>query len=158
MIEIKVCSRQSVNLQHPRKNLCPVIEVKTIENSTTWKSKFEIGDSLYDHEHQLLFALIDNCIQLSRSNAPKKQLIALLRITESYLAYHFNSEECAMGNATDERFVLHKAQHKYVLEKISADIADLEGNQTALTAQHIAFTLYEWYVEHLALEDTQLAH
>lgn len=135
-----------------------VIEVKTIENSTIWKRRFEIGNSLYDFEHQLLFGLIDNCIQLSRNNAPVKQIIVLLKVVESYLSYHFNSEEAAMGDSADERFATHRAQHKYMLEKLKTEIAALEDEKTALTVQHIAFTLYEWYEEHLLQEDMKLVH
>jgi len=123
-----------------------------------WKSELIIGDSLLDYEHQMIFGLFENCIRLSRNGGTKDQLLDLLRITESYLIYHFGSEEKMMGEDADERFVQHRSQHKHLLEKLRKDISDIMEDHRSLTVQQVAYGLHDWYLQHLHLEDKKLAH
>lgn len=122
-----------------------------------WKSELMIGDSLLDYEHQIVFALIENCIRLSRIGGARTQQLDLLRVLESYLAYHFGSEEKMMLADADEGFEQHRSQHTHALGKLSVDISDIEKNHRSLTVQQVAYGLYDWYLQHLK-EDKKLIH
>lgn len=123
-----------------------------------WKSELIIGDSLLDYEHQMIFGLLENCIRLSRNRGTRDQLLDLLRITESYLAYHFRSEESMMADNADEGFERHRSQHQHLLQKLKKDISDVMANHRSLTVQQVAYGLHDWYVQHLQTEDRKLTH
>ena len=106
----------------------------------------------------MIFALFENCIRLSRDGGTKSQVLEILRIIESYLVYHFGSEEAVMGKAGDDRFDVHRRQHISLLGMLKEEIAEIENNHPSLTAQQIAYRLHDWYVIHLKQEDAKLAH
>lgn len=121
-----------------------------------WDSSFKLDDPVVDFEHQMIFSLIENCVRVSRNGGTKDQLIEILNITKSYLAYHFSSEERMMADTGDGRFDNHRAQHTHLLAALTNEIAGLRDDVPSVTAQNIAFTLSDWYAVHLQREDTQL--
>ena len=126
-------------------------------NTTIWDEKFKTGVEFMDVEHKQLFDLIEDCIQATRSNEAKERIIGLLNKIASHLACHFENEENAMRSASDHQFDQHRAQHKYILEKVNSRISHLCNNDTAITAQDILYVLYGWYIAHNASEDKKLA-
>ena len=139
------------------------VSVQTIEMETTlapalWSPGFTIDDPVLNFEHQMIFALIENCVRVSRSGGNKDQLIEILNITKAYLMYHFTGEEKMMGDANDGRYEIHRAQHRQLLATLTREIDRFKNDDPALTAQGIVFTLFDWYSNHLTREDMQLLH
>ncbi|MFA7268347.1 MAG: hemerythrin family protein [Sterolibacterium sp.] len=130
--------------------------MRTAIHSALWKDDFVIGDSLLDYEHQMIVGLIENCVRLVRNGEAKAQVVEILRITESYLAYHFHGEESSMEDDGDNRFDIHRQQHRHLLAILKERIFCLENGHPSLTAQQVAFELYDWYVAHLMQEDIKL--
>ncbi|MFA6311535.1 MAG: hemerythrin family protein [Sterolibacterium sp.] len=130
--------------------------METAAAPALWDSSFKLDDPVVDFEHQMIFSLIENCVRVSRNGGTKDQLIEILSITKSYLAYHFASEESMMAGTGDGRFDNHRAQHAHLLAALTDEIAGLRDDVPSVTAQNIAFTLSDWYAVHLQREDTQL--
>lgn len=123
-----------------------------------WENKFETGIGFLDSEHRQLVALIENCIQVARNNGATEQVIELLHEIASHLAQHFNHEEAAMSAASDRRFGAHKAQHKYLLEKINTAVAQFKSGSAPASAQEVLYVLFDWYAIHNTVEDKELAN
>lgn len=124
-------------------------------NQAKWKRNFETGNELIDSQHKLLFGKIQDCIDASRNNLPRPELIAQLQDIQNFLSQHFMEEEKLMREMRNSSST-HMAQHSHISQLLEQQISTLSLNdeKEKLSIQHVLFSLYDWYVNHLQAEDT----
>ena len=129
----------------------------------TWEKKFELGIPVIDEQHK---RLVQPCNHLyteivgqqteSRAGNLNWQIAfsSALRETVDYVQTHFRDEEKLLSAIGYPAFTQHKAQHQQFVAKITEMLSDFQHieSQDAINFLHF---LYNWILEHIAVEDKQ---
>jgi hemerythrin len=122
-----------------------------------WHTQLSTGLEILDSEHQVMFGLISNCLELARTGASKQQLLTQLVEISKRLNEHFYIEECLTNGAGQVHTDIHKAQHDALLGDIKEKITSFEfDSDSRITAQGILVFLHDWLVIHITHEDRRL--
>lgn len=111
------------------------------------------GNSLVDSQHELLVWKINDCVENARKQTSRDGLISLLENILRCMTDHFENEEMVLleqGLLTKP----HLSQHAYAVQYMNDQIARLKcgDDSSKLTAQEIAFSLYDWSIDHIKRE------
>ena len=127
----------------------------------TWEKKFELGIPVIDNQHRrlvglcnsLYLALIDRQ-ELSRvGNAPWQIALSdAIRSTVDYVQTHFRDEEKILTAIEYPELAHHKAQHQYFTAKIMELLTGFHDADVQEAIDLLRF-LYNWILEHIAVED-----
>lgn len=127
----------------------------------TWEKKFELGIPVIDNQHRrlvglcnsLYLALIDRQ-ELSRvGNAPWQIALSdAIRSTVDYVQTHFRDEEKILTAIAYPELAHHKAQHQYFTAKIMELLTGFHDSDVQEAIDLLRF-LYNWILEHIAVED-----
>ena len=124
-------------------------------NQVRWEKKFETGNELVDSQHKVFIEKINRCIAASRSNTSRDDLVTLLQDIQKCLVEHFRDEEefmTELGVSSNT----HLSQHSHISQRLEKQISTFKQNddKEKLSVQHILFSLYDWYVNHVQVEDS----
>ena len=126
-----------------------------------WSEKFETGHSLIDTQHQMLISYINRLEGLARNTNPSRQevefFVQLISFMETYVAVHFDHEECCMARHKCPAYQENKDAHGKFLEFFRAykHRFETEGcRPDLLTELHEACS--SWIQQHILRIDVQL--
>lgn len=114
-----------------------------------------------DEQHEKLFGLINNILELLQNEIlddKYHQLKQILEELKEYADVHFASEEAYMAAINDPELELQKKQHIIFREKINSmefsDMDDIEGQQEIL--QELMCYLTRWLYHHILSSDIMI--
>ena len=116
---------------------------------TKWKRELDVGISLIDNQHRIIFDLINDLGVASAAMADRRVIDTLLDVIENYVFRHFEAEE--------ELFMNHKGAPEHCLHHYSL-IKDFRKfrlsfrNRTSSENNTSAF-LEQWFFTHIKEQD-----
>ena len=122
----------------------------TVENL---KENYTLGNAVMDATH-LEFLNLLSAAQKSDKQSFAQQFNNLLLHTEA----HFEAEEQAMLDTAHLAISEHRAEHTRVLQQFKEMSARLERGRLTLPRAYINEMLPEWFEQHLATMDSELAN
>ncbi|MBS1169677.1 MAG: hemerythrin-like metal-binding protein [Burkholderiaceae bacterium] len=120
-----------------------------------WSDNYRIGHEQIDHDHQQLFALINNFSDAVEHGVRRRDIQSLLSQLVSYAEAHFQREEEIMAASGYPEVVEHHAAHTGLYETIYALNKRLETDPAPLDRAAIAF-LKHWLTDHVIADDLKL--
>jgi hemerythrin len=117
-----------------------------------WTERFSVGLKKIDDQHQQLFAMINDLIQL-RQDASGGVVVAdvLGRMTE-YTDYHFKTEERVMMEYGYPDYPLQVREHAGFKAKAASFCVDPAAGKTDLSAEMLGY-LQNWLLNHILESD-----
>lgn len=129
------------------------------QETLIWRSEYNINNFKIDTEHQKLFSIAREAINVSKLkddleiDAKLKEIITKLF---DYVDYHFTNEEEFMNEISYPEFSNHKILHENILEmlkKLISDINTLELPQIQKTLQKF---IEDYVIKHILKEDKKI--
>ena len=122
-----------------------------------WNEKFATGIKVIDEEHQQLFFLgnqLVNVISEVREGMDKyDKIMEVLAELKSYTIYHFRHEEGLMKKADYEDYAEHKEYHEYFINKLDEiEFQNIDYNQDKAALGILEF-LADWIKNHIVKTD-----
>lgn len=122
-----------------------------------WDKKFEFGLSVIDAQHKHLVYLCNKLrSQVMTSHEDRDWQVALssvIREAVHYIQNHFAFEEKLMQAVGFPEYAQHRRRHLEFVDNVRATLASFE-NTTRQTAIDFSTFLYNWFLQHIAYEDT----
>jgi hemerythrin len=124
-----------------------------------WRSEYNINNFKIDTEHQKLFSIAREAINISKLkddleiNTKLKEIITKLF---DYVDYHFKNEEEYMNEISYPEFQNHKILHENILEmlkKLISEINTLELSEIQKTLQEF---IENYVIKHILKEDKKI--
>ena len=121
-----------------------------------WSPSLETGNPVVDHQHQQLFAMVNDLHHGIIQGHGRDVMGPILKKLAKYAVDHFATEEGFMRRTDYPNFARHKGRH----DALTAQVADLvrawdEG--TALPSTLSKF-LADWVSHHIKEEDREPVH
>lgn len=120
----------------------------------TWDPKYTVNIEAIDVQHQELFSLVNQLIDLHESGSV--ELYPIFKNLVDYLSKHFHTEQMAMMKMRYPRFAAHIQQHQAFTEKIHEFLQGYKEQDRNLT-QKMLFFLMNWVFSHTTDIDQQYA-
>lgn len=118
----------------------------------TWDPELNVGASLVDNQHKIIFDLINDLVRASEAMADRKVIDTLLDVIENYIFRHFEAEEVLVR--THISYQQHCLEH-YGLIKEFRKIR--LGFRNRSNVENSGFTfLLTWFVSHIKEHDVPL--
>lgn len=113
-----------------------------------WKDEYSVGIDSIDQQHRKLVNLINQLqTAVNYSTGEEFEREALDELV-NYTKTHFTFEEGLMEQNDYPDFESHRAQHKYMIQKVEAVLAEYEKDRD--TAMNNALNyLSEWLINHI---------
>lgn len=105
-----------------------------------------VGNIFLDEQHRHFLKLIDSLVI-----ANNKILEDVVGELESFVQYHFETEEQLLEEVDFPLIAQHKEQHMTFLKKVGTMIGKVH-NKT-LTIDEVRTVLMNWYLHHICVED-----
>jgi len=122
----------------------------------TWDPRLAIEVPEIDDEHAQLFAAADQLHAAIGQGVSKESVRAHLASLIDHSQAHFAHEEQLMIRCGYPEFQEHKAQHKYLMERILQFQRDFVPRRAALEAAMLRF-LKDWLIRHIDESDRKIA-
>jgi len=123
-----------------------------IKNKLQWEDKYSVGVKIIDEQHQKMFTVINNLIDIIQNTPTKEDLTGVITSLIEYKKYHFDTEEKYFKEFNYEGTEEHVAAHHTFEEKIK-NIEEKNGNNTISLAYDLVDFLEDWLVDHLQTLD-----
>ena len=113
-----------------------------------WKNEYNVGIDSIDQQHRRLVSLINQLqTAVNYSTGEEFEREALDQLVD-YTKTHFTYEEGLMEQNDYPDFESHRAQHKHMIQKVEAVLAEYEKDKD--TAMNNALNyLSEWLINHI---------
>ena len=125
-----------------------------------WESKYCIGVSFIDEQHEKLFEIANRIYDLLKNNLvldKYDQIVEIIQELQEYTHYHFEAEEKHMQSIGYNKFFSQKVAHNDFLEKMdSIDFTQVDNGQNEYLVDILDFVT-DWLVHHIAKEDKLIA-
>lgn len=118
----------------------------------TWNEKFTVKVEEFDVHHKKIIDMINQLHQKMMIGRGRDVVKPLLMELKEYTKYHFAAEEIKMEKFAYPKRVEHKAQHKFLIEKLDDFFKRQEMNEAELTIDFFVF-LKDWLLEHIGKVD-----
>jgi hemerythrin len=132
-------------------------EIKNI--SIVWKSEYNINNFLIDREHQDLFSIAREALNISKLKNDKEQIEKLkVVITKlfNYTKIHFSNEQQYMELISYPDLEEHKFLHKNMLNMLTNLISELNTMELEKIQKSLFNFIEEYFVRHIILEDKKI--
>ena len=121
-----------------------------------WNAKYEIGIAEVDQQHHYFMDLINRLSEeLNEEGSIGRKYI--IHELNSYVRFHFASEENMMRKARYPDLDTHIAHHHQLLDRLSGKEAQLEIINSKESAAEIIDFLTNWFLTHTNKEDRLFA-
>lgn len=117
-----------------------------------WGDAYLVGETTIDHEHQMLFQLINDFYDAFQEAKRRADLMRLLTQLVLYAEKHFQHEEENMAAHAYPATQEHHQLHVELFEAIFQLNHRLETDPGPLDRDAVAF-LKHWLVDHITLHD-----
>lgn len=120
----------------------------------TWDPKYTVHVEAIDAQHQELFSLVNQLIDLHESGSA--ELYPILKDLVDYLSKHFHAEQMVMMEMRYPRYAMHIQEHQAFTEKIQEFLKGYKEQDRNLTTKMLFF-LTSWVFSHTKDIDQQYA-
>lgn len=122
-----------------------------------WTSDLATGSEEVDAQHKELFKRFDDLIGACKAGKAKQEVGKFLSFLESYVIFHFESEEQYMVTNAYPLYERHKARHEEFIGQICElrKQLNLEG-PSFLVMIRTSHTAFEWLRTHVMDEDKEM--
>lgn len=118
-----------------------------------WSDRFATGNLLVDHQHQALFASVNEFADALDAGASDTQVDHLLGFLERYVQEHFATEELLMVRSEFPALALHRSEHERLASRVRF-IRDLRSQDPSqVPPEGVGNFLSEWLQNHILTWD-----
>ena len=118
----------------------------------SWSPAYSVGIKEIDKQHMKLVDLVNELHDGMKSGKGKEVLGKILNELVNYTALHFKHEETLFDKYNYPETVIHKRQHKDLVDQVIAYKTDFESGKSLITLDLMNF-LRDWLVKHIAGSD-----
>lgn len=117
-----------------------------------WEEKYSVGVTLIDHQHQQMFRMINDLVDIIHGVPDKERVADLLDAIIKYKRVHFATEEGYFTEFNYEGAAEHIAEHHKFNETL-VDLKEKYADDTIGLAFELVDFLEDWLVQHLLYTD-----
>ena len=135
--------------------------METILNTDTiiWKSEYNINDFRIDKEHQKLFTIAREAMNISKlkdDGKLKDKLKEIITKLFDYVGTHFSNEQKYMESVDYPELENHKFLHKNMLMMLTTLISELNKMELKDIEKSLFNFIEEYFIRHIVLEDKKI--
>lgn len=119
-----------------------------------WEPVYSVHIEILDTQHQKLFAIVNNLIDVFESGSGN--FLSIIDDLTKYLSVHFHEEHLVMMRANYPGFLSHSKEHQKFTEKIEEFLGAYKKNDEDLGLNMVTF-MKEWVRDHTTKMDMQYA-
>ena len=120
-----------------------------------WKSEYSLGIPAVDHEHEELFALINDLYAGLFEPGSETTVMDFLGELFSKISSHFALEEKVMRDGRYAGYPAHKSDHERLLDEVRDLMDDYEDGRY-VDLDRFAGELEHWFSAHFSTHDALL--
>ena len=120
-----------------------------------WKSEYSLGIPAVDHEHEELFALINDLYARLFEPGSETTVMDFLGELFSKISSHFALEEKVMRDGRYAGYPAHKSDHERLLDEVRDLMDDYEDGRY-VDLDRFAGELEHWFSAHFSTHDAAL--
>lgn len=117
-----------------------------------WTERFSIGLKTIDHQHQRLFAMINDLIRNQHAAADSDAIADVVRRMTEYTDYHFKTEERIMMEYGYPDCPVQVREHAAFKTKAAQFCMDCVTGKRGLSAEILDY-LQNWLINHILRSD-----
>ena len=128
-------------------------------NSIIWKSEYNIHNFKIDKEHQKLFTIAREAMNISKLKDDDKVKIKLKDVISKlfdYVGTHFANEQKYMAQIDYPELSSHKVLHKNMLNMLTTLISELNNLELQAIEKSLIDFIEEYFIRHIVLEDKKI--
>ncbi|HOZ37031.1 MAG TPA: bacteriohemerythrin [bacterium] len=118
----------------------------------SWNNDLSVNVKEIDAQHQVFLKILANVTELLCRPERVEELDDLMRQLESYMAYHFATEERYFDEFDYEFGEEHKAEHRELAARVAKYKSRYKAEGDSILPEVVDF-LEDWLVEHLESQD-----
>ncbi|MDP7425262.1 MAG: bacteriohemerythrin [Rhodospirillales bacterium] len=118
----------------------------------SWESKYSVGISKFDDDHQIILNLIDTYLTQSDSGLDLNTVRFIIDQLGDYSQTHFKAEETYMAEIKYPRLDDHRRLHHEMLDQLTYIRSQCEKGEASVVEVTAKF-LHDWWNNHILLED-----
>lgn len=125
----------------------------------TWRSEYNINNFKIDAEHQKLFAIAREALQVSKltkEDEIKDKLKTILTKLFKYVNIHFTNEEKYMEKSSYPELYEHKQLHKNMINMLTSLISEFNNMKLNEIEKALFDFIEEYFIRHIVLEDKKI--
>lgn len=128
-------------------------------NTIIWKSEYNISNFKIDKEHQKLFTIAREAMNVSKlknDKEVKNKLKEIITKLFDYVGTHFSNEQKYMEEIDYPELGNHKILHKNMLDMLTNLISELNKLELADIEKLLFNFIEEYFIRHIVLEDKKI--
>lgn len=128
-------------------------------NTIIWKSEYNISNFKIDKEHQKLFTIAREAMNVSKlkdDNEVKEKLKDIITKLFDYVGTHFLNEQKYMEEIDYPELENHKILHKNMLNMLTNLISELNKLELYDIEKLLFNFIEEYFIRHIVLEDKKI--
>ena len=129
--------------------------IKKVMETIEWSSKYEVGNTEIDFQHQIFVKIIRKLIKHKNSDSDKHFIESLFSELLKYAEFHFCSEENIMLEHNYPNYIEHRKEHQKVLAELRNRLFSLQYEY--IDFAHLETFIIKWFTTHTLSEDIKLA-
>lgn len=128
-------------------------------NAIIWKSEYNISNFKIDKEHQKLFTIAREAMNISKlkdDKEVKNKLKEIITKLFKYVGTHFSNEQKYMEEIDYPELENHKILHKNMLTMLTNLISELNKLELEDIEKLLFNFIEEYFIRHIVLEDKKI--
>lgn len=128
-------------------------------NTIIWKSEYNINNFKIDKEHQKLFTIAREAMNVSKlkdDSEVKSKLKGIITKLFDYVGTHFSNEQKYMEEIDYPELGNHKILHKNMLDMLTTLISELNKLELEDIEKLLFNFIEEYFIRHIVLEDKKI--
>ena len=128
-------------------------------NAIIWKSEYNISNFKIDKEHQKLFTIAREAMNVSKlknDKEVKNKLKEIITKLFDYVGTHFSNEQKYMEEIDYPELENHKILHKNMLNMLTNLISELNKLELEDIEKLLFNFIEEYFIRHIVLEDKKI--
>jgi hemerythrin-like metal-binding protein len=123
----------------------------------SWDAKqYALDIAEMDAQHQVLISMMNELAERAAANAPKSEVLALLKQLGNYTIQHFREEEAYMERIGYPQLETHKVIHRELLSNLRQHVAAFDAGSGKVAGDLLGFLKF-WLAAHIRGIDRQYA-
>ncbi|HEX8964288.1 MAG TPA: bacteriohemerythrin [Rhodocyclaceae bacterium] len=118
----------------------------------SWSPMLSTGVQEIDDQHKKLIDLVNKLNDAMHAGQGKEALGSVLGELVKYTVYHFGTEERLMGQHKYAESAAHMAEHKKLIQDVSAFKTKFDGGNAMISTELMNF-LRDWLSKHIMQTD-----
>lgn len=127
--------------------------------SITWKSEYNINNLKIDREHQELFTIAREALNIPKMKSEKDHIDKLKLLVKklfTYVGTHFSNEQQHMAKIGYPDLEEHINLHKKMIDRLKNLVHDLNQMELEKIQEAIYDFIEEYFVKHIIQEDKKI--